>query len=62
MTQEQPPLEPHRTAEAYARRLRFGEQFDRGALTGEEALQDALLMVEELKRDPRWQPHPALKR
>lgn len=59
MTQEQQPLEPHRTAEAHARRRRLGEMFDRAAVTVLEAHDDAIAMAEELRRDPRWQEPPS---
>lgn len=51
-------IEPHRTEEAYARRRKLGADFDRAAVTPGEALEHALVMVEELKRDSRWQPAP----
>lgn len=57
MNKEPAPIEPHSTAEAYARR-RLGAQFDRAAVDGDQALKDALEMVETLKQDSRWQPRP----
>lgn len=58
MEQDQHPVEPHLTPEAIERRRRLGEQFDRAAHSFEESLEHARAMLEELKRDPRYQPVP----
>lgn len=58
MDQGQTPAEHHLTPEAQARRRRLGEQFDRAASTIEESLEHAQAMLDELKRDSRYQPAP----
>ena len=54
----QAPIEAHLTNEARARRRRLGGAFDRAAASGQEALETALAMVEDLRRDPRYRPSP----
>lgn len=58
MTEDQLSLEPHLTEEAHALRRRLAAQFDRASVNGEQSLANALSMLEELKRDERWQPAP----
>ncbi|MCO5358630.1 hypothetical protein [Acidovorax kalamii] len=58
MNEDQQPLEPHLTEEAHALRRRLAAQFDRASVNDEQALANALSMLEELKRDERWQPVP----
>ncbi len=55
----QPTVEPHLTSEAYARRRLMRAQFTKAASSNEQSLANALAMVEQLKRDSRWQPAPA---
>ncbi len=58
MDMDSQPIEPHLTPEAYARRRRLGEQFDRAALTPEEAIEASSAMLEDLQRDPQYKPNP----
>lgn len=55
----QPTIGPHLTPEARTRRRRLGKQFDRAASTIAESAEHAQAMLEELKRDPRYQPRIA---
>lgn len=57
MNEDQQPL-PHLTEEAHALRRRLAAQFDRASVNDEQALANALSMLEELKRDERWQTAP----
>lgn len=58
MDDDHQPIEPHLTPEAYALRRRLSEQFDRAAHNFDESLEHARAMLEDLKRDPRYQPVP----
>lgn len=58
MDKDQQPVEPHMTPEARALRRRLSESFDRAASTPEESLEHARALLEDLKRDPRYEPLP----
>nr|WP_172727632.1 hypothetical protein [uncultured Acidovorax sp.] len=58
MDRDQKPVEPNMTREARERRRRLALSFDRAAITHEQALTEARAMVENLKRQPGYQPAP----
>lgn len=59
MNEDQHPREPHLTEQAHALRQRLAAQFDRASVNDEQALVNALAMLEELQRDGRWRPAPS---
>lgn len=59
MNEDQRPPQRHLTGEAQALRQRLAAQFDRASVNDEQALVNALAMLEELKRDGRWRPAPS---
>lgn len=59
MNEDQHPCEPHLTEQAHALRRRLAAQFDKASANDEQALINALAMLEELKHDGRWRPAPS---
>lgn len=58
MNEDPHPRDPHLSEEAHALRRRLAAQFDRASVNDEQALVNAVAMLEELKRDERWGPAP----
>jgi len=59
MNEDQLPPQRHLTGEARALRQRLAAQFDSASVNDEQALVNALAMLEELQRDGRWRPAPS---